>query len=163
MFLRKLNGDLFTILKTTGSPMLTTAFYLVANWRTGVMRFANAGHPKPLLVRRSTSRVEPLVNASGKSQPALGLFENPPYQTTEINLAPGDLMMLFTDGLYEVQGPNEELYSQERLIMDVKDRLDRPAAQLFDELLAAIGGFSVDHEFADDVCLIGMEYQGQPA
>ena len=163
MFLRQLNTDLFTILKTTGSPMLTTAFYLVANWRTGVMRFANAGHPKPLLVRRSTDRVEPLVNASGKSQPALGLFENPPYQTTEINLAPGDLMMLFTDGLYEVQGPNEELYSQERLIMDVKDRLDRPAAQLFDELLAAIGSFSVDHEFADDVCLIGMEYAGKPA
>jgi phosphoserine phosphatase RsbU/P len=163
MFLRKLNADLFTILKTTGSPMLTTAFYLVANWRTGVMRFANAGHPKPLLVRRAPDRVEPLVNASGKSQPALGLFENPPYQTTEINLAPGDLMMLFTDGLYEVQGPNEELYSQERLIMDVKTRMPRPAAQLFDELLAAIGSFSVDHEFADDVCLIGMEYKGKPA
>ncbi|HLX95097.1 MAG TPA: SpoIIE family protein phosphatase [Verrucomicrobiae bacterium] len=163
MFLRKLNADLFTILKTTGSPMLTTAFYLVANWRTGVMRFANAGHPKPLLVRRAPDRVEPLVNASGKSQPALGLFENPPYQTTEINLAPGDLTMLFTDGLYEVQGPNEELYSQERLIMDVKTRMPRPAAQLFDELLAAIGSFSVDHEFADDVCLIGMEYKGKPA
>jgi sigma-B regulation protein RsbU (phosphoserine phosphatase) len=163
MFLRQLNTDLFTILKTTGSPMLTTAFYLVANWRTGVMRFANAGHPKPLLVRRSTDRVEPLINASGKSQPALGLFENPPYQTTELNLAPGDLVMLFTDGLYEVQGPNEELYSQERLIMDVKIRLQKPAALLCDELLAAIGSFSVDHEFADDVCLIGMEYAGKPA
>lgn len=163
VFLRKVNADLFTILKTTGSPMLTTAFYLVANWRTGVMRFANAGHPKPLLVRRSAGRIEPLVNASGKSQPALGLFEEPPYQTTEINLAPGDLMMLFTDGLYEVQGPNEELYSQERLIMDVKDRLSKPAGQLFDELLAAIGHFSVDHEFADNVCLVGMEYTGKPA
>ena len=130
MFLRKLNSDLFTILKTTGSPMLTTAFYLVANWRTGVMRFANAGHPKPLLVRRSAGRIEPLVNASGKSQPALGLFEDPPYQTTEINLAPGDFVMLFTDGLYEVQGPNEELYSQERLIMDVKDRLPKPAGAI---------------------------------
>ena len=162
MFMRKVNADLFTILKTTGSPMLTTAFYLVANWRTGVMRFANAGHPKPLLVRRSAGRIEPLVNASGKSQPALGLFEDPPYQTTEINLAPGDLMMLFTDGLYEVQGPKEELYSQERLIMDVKDRLSKPAGQLFDELLAAIGKFSVDHEFADDVCLVGMEFTGQP-
>ncbi|HEV2435896.1 MAG TPA: SpoIIE family protein phosphatase [Verrucomicrobiae bacterium] len=163
MFLRKINSDLFTILKTTGSPMLTTAFYLVADWRTGVMRFANAGHPKPLLIRRSAGRIEPLVNASGKSQPALGLFEDPPYQTTEVNLAPGDLMMLFTDGLYEVQGPNEELYSQERLIMDVKDRLQKPAGQLFDELLAAIGQFSVDHEFADDVCLVGMEYKGKPA
>ncbi|HLZ53005.1 MAG TPA: SpoIIE family protein phosphatase [Verrucomicrobiae bacterium] len=163
MFLRKVNSDLFTILKTTGSPMLTTAFYLVANWRTGVMRFANAGHPKPLLIRRSAGRIEPLVNASGKSQPALGLFEDPPYQTTEINLVPGDFAMLFTDGLYEVQGPNEELYSQERLIMDVKDRLQKPAGQLFDELLAAIGQFSVDHEFADDVCLVGMEYKGKPA
>ncbi|MGA9779368.1 MAG: SpoIIE family protein phosphatase [Limisphaerales bacterium] len=163
MFMRKVNADLFTILKTTGSPMLTTAFYLVANSRTGVMRFANAGHPKPLLVRRSAGRIEPLVNASGKSQPALGLFEDPPYQTTEINLTPGDLMMLFTDGLYEVQGPNEELYSQERLIMDVKDRLQKPAGQLFDELLAAIGEFSVDHEFADDVCLVGMEFKGKPA
>jgi sigma-B regulation protein RsbU (phosphoserine phosphatase) len=163
MFLRKLNADLFTILKTTGSPMLTTAFYLVANWRTGVMRFANAGHPKPLLVRRPASHVEPLVNASGKSQPALGLFEDPPYQTTEIRIQPGDLVMLFTDGLYEVQGPNEELYSQERLIMDVKARLQMPASQLFDELLAAIGKFSVDNEFADDVCLVGLEYTGKPA
>jgi phosphoserine phosphatase RsbU/P len=163
MFLRKINADLFTILKTTGSPMLTTAFYLVANWRTGVMRFANAGHPKPLLVRRAAGRIEPLVNASGKSQPALGLFEDPPYQTSEVNMVPGDFAMLFTDGLYEVQGPNEELYSQERLIMDVKDRLQKPAAQLFDELLAAIGQFSVDHEFADDVCLVGMEFTGKPS
>jgi len=163
MFMRKVNADLFTMLKTTGSPMLTTAFYLVANWCTGVMRFANAGHPKPLLVRRTASSVEPLVNASGKSQPALGLFEDPPYQTTEIDLVAGDLMMLFTDGLYEVQGPNEELYSQERLIMDVKDRLQKPAGQLFDELLAAIGNFSVDQKFADDVCLVGLEYKGKPA
>jgi sigma-B regulation protein RsbU (phosphoserine phosphatase) len=162
-FLRKLNADLFTILKTTGSPMLTTAFYLVANWRTGIMRFANAGHPKPLVVHRPVGRVEPLANASGKAQPALGLFEDPPYQTSEVNLAPGDFVMLFTDGLYEVQGENEELYSQERLIMDVESRLRTPAGQLFDELLGAISQFSVDHKFGDDVCLVGMEYQGKPA
>ena len=54
-FLRKLNSDLCAILKNTGSPMLTTAFYFVADWQTGVVRFANAGHPKPLLVRRRTA------------------------------------------------------------------------------------------------------------
>jgi sigma-B regulation protein RsbU (phosphoserine phosphatase) len=162
MFLRKLNSDLFTILKNTGSPMLTTAFYLVANLETRVMRFANAGHPKPLLVRRSENRVELLRNASGKSQPALGLFDDPPYQTTEITLAPNDLVMLFTDGLYEVQGPNEELYSQERLVVDVGIRLQKPAAQLFDELLDAIRNFSIDHEFSDDVCMVGMEFTPPP-
>ena len=81
-FLRKLNYDLCAILKNTGSPMLTTAFYAVADCRTGALRFANAGHPKPLLVRRASGVIEPLVNASGRSQPALGLFEDPPYQTS---------------------------------------------------------------------------------
>jgi len=155
-FLRKLNSDLYSILKSTGSPMLTTAFYLVADWRTGKMRFANAGHPKPLLMHRATGRIEPLAHA-GRSEPALGLFDNPPYQTSEVTIAPGDFVMLFTDGLYEVQGRNEELYSQERLMLDVKNLLQKPAAQMFDELLAAIRAFSVDHEFEDDVCLVGME------
>jgi sigma-B regulation protein RsbU (phosphoserine phosphatase) len=163
MFLRKLNSDLSNILKNTGSPMLTTAFYLVADWTTGVMRFANAGHPKPLLVRRSADSVKPLVNVGGQSQPALGLFDDPAYQTTEITLTPGDFVMLFTDGLYEVQGMNEELYSQERMMMDVQNLLSKPNKALFDELLEAIRAFSVSHEFDDDVCLVGMEFAPKQA
>jgi phosphoserine phosphatase RsbU/P len=162
VFLRKLNSDLFNILKTTGSPMLTTAFYFVANCRTGVLRFANAGHPKPLLVRRPENSILLLTNASGHSQPALGLFDDPPYQTTEIKILPGDLIMLFTDGLYEVQGLNEELYSQERLMMDVKNLIAKPIGQLFDELLETVRNFSVSHEFEDDVCLVGMEFFQKP-
>ena len=140
--------------------MLTTAIYLVANWRTGVVRFANAGHPKPLLVRRAAGRIEPLTNASGRGEPALGLFEDVPYQTTEFTLQRGDLLMLFTDGLYEVQGLNEELYSPERLILDMRSLLSKPTGEMFDVLLEGIRGFSVDHEFGDDVCLVGMEYAG---
>jgi PAS domain S-box-containing protein len=159
--LRKLNSDLSNILKTTGSPMLTTAFYFVANCQTGVMRFANAGHPKPLVLRRSENRVETLANACGHGQPALGLFEEPPYETSEATLAPGDLVMLFTDGLYEVQGANEELYTQQRMMLDLQNLIAKPAAQLFDELLETIRAFSTDHEFEDDVCLVGMEFAGQ--
>jgi sigma-B regulation protein RsbU (phosphoserine phosphatase) len=162
-FLRKLNFDLCSILKNTGSPMLTTAFYGVADYQTGKLRFANAGHPKPLLVRRSLGQVEPLANTSGRSQPALGLFDDPPYQSSEITLAPGDFLMLFTDGLYEVQGQNEELYSQERLMLDVKSFLAHPPAVLFDELLSVIRNFAVNGQFDDDVCLVGMDYLGAPA
>jgi sigma-B regulation protein RsbU (phosphoserine phosphatase) len=162
-FLRKLNSDLCAILKNTGSPMLTTAFYAVTDCRTGALHFANAGHPKPLLFRRSLNQVEPLVNASGRSQPALGLFEDPPYQTTEAKINPGDFLMLFTDGLYEVQGENEELYSQERLLLDIKNLLENPPGVLFDKLLQVIRGFAVGGAFDDDVCLVGMDYLGQPA
>lgn len=163
VFLRKLNSDLFNILKTTGSPMLTTAFYFVANWRTGQMRFANAGHPKPLLVRRADNTVTPLANVSGHGQPALGLFDDPPYETTEAQIRPGDLVMLFTDGLYEVQGANEELYSQQRLMLDVKTAINKPASELFDQLLETVRNFSVSHEFEDDVCLVGMDFAHKPA
>ncbi|MEI6197600.1 MAG: SpoIIE family protein phosphatase [Verrucomicrobiota bacterium] len=162
-FLQKLNSDLCAILKNTGTPMLTTAFYFVADWQTGVVRFANAGHPKPLLVRREFRSVEPLANDCGRGQPALGLFEDPPpYQTTETTMVPGDFLMLFTDGLYEVQGANEELYSQQRLMVDVQHLLGQPAGELFDNLLETIRTFSTDREFEDDVCLVGMEFVGLP-
>ncbi len=161
-FLRKLNFDLYSILKNTGTPMLTTAFYLVADCRTGAMRFANAGHPKPLVIRRSLSQVEPLSNACGRGQPALGLFEQPPYETSTATLTPGDFVMFFTDGLYEVQGQDEELYSQQRLVIDVKNLLNHPPGALFDSLIQSIRTFATNGEFDDDVCLVGMDYVGLP-
>jgi len=162
-FLRKLNFDLCSILKSTGSPMLTTGFYAVADSCSGRLRFANAGHPKPLIIRRSLGQVEPLANTSGKGQPALGLFDDPPYTTSETTLIPGDFLMLFTDGLFEVQGQNEELYSQERLMLDVKNFLNHPPGVLFDELIQVIRAFSVNGEFDDDVCLVGVDFIGIPA
>lgn len=161
MFLRKLNSDLCSILKSSGSPMLTTALHVIANAETGVVRFANAGHPKPLLVRRSDNTVKPLVNSTGHSQPALGLFDDPPYQATEITLVPGDLLMLFTDGLYEVQGTNEELYSQQRMILDIQNLIQKPSPQLFDELLESIRVFSLHKQFEDDVCIVGIDFVKQ--
>jgi sigma-B regulation protein RsbU (phosphoserine phosphatase) len=161
-FLTKLNHDLHAILKHTGTPLLTTAFYLIADWRSGLMRYANAGHPKPLLVRRSQKRVEPLVNASGKSQPALGLFEEAVYQQSEVHLTPDDLVMLFTDGLYEVPGAKNDLYTQELLIAGVQQRTQLPASQLFDALLKEIERFSAGEGFTDDVCLVGIELTPSP-
>jgi sigma-B regulation protein RsbU (phosphoserine phosphatase) len=156
-FLTKLNRDLHAILKHAGTLMLTTAFYFVADWRHGTMRYTNAGHPRPLHVRRSAQRVEPLVTPGAKSQPALGLFEDAAYRTSEVELVPLDLVMLFTDGLYEVQDAQHELYTHDLLVAGVEKRLQLPAAQLFDELLEEIRRFSADGKFADDVCLVGME------
>jgi len=160
-FLRKLNSDLLSILKTTGSPMLTTAFYAVMDCATGKLLFANAGHPKPLLLRRSNNSITPLANASGRGQPALGLFEYPTYTTTEVSLEVGDFLMLFTDGLYEVQGQHEEMYSQERLVLDVKKIMALPSSEMFDQLIQVVRSYALNGEFEDDVCLVGMDYLGK--
>jgi sigma-B regulation protein RsbU (phosphoserine phosphatase) len=157
-----LNRDLYSILRHAGTPLLTTAFYLVADCQTGMMRYTNAGHPKPLHIRRTANTAVPLVNASGKSQPALGLFEQAVYETSQVTLAPKDLVMLFTDGLYEVQDAQQQLYSQDLLVTDVQRRAQLSASQLFDELLEQIRRFSAESRFADDVCLVGIEYTGRP-
>jgi len=155
--MNKLNRDLHAILRHAGSPLLTTAFYMVADCRSSKVRFCNAGHPKPLLVHRGAGEVTPLINASGKSQPALGLFPEAVYETTEETVKSKDLVMLFTDGLYEVQNSAGELYSQAMLVASVRQRLNEPAARLFDDLLAEITTYSQGAGFTDDVCLVGVE------
>lgn len=157
-FLTKLNGDLYAILKHTGTPLLTTAFYLVADWQTGLMRYANAGHPKPLHLRRTAGEVLTLQNASGRSQPALGLMEGAQYHTTQVVLGPKDLVLLYTDGLVEVQDRQGELYTPQLLVSAVSRRVDRASSDLFDELLQEIRGFSADGGFSDDVCIVGMDF-----
>jgi sigma-B regulation protein RsbU (phosphoserine phosphatase) len=161
-FLTKLNGDLCAILRHTGTPLLTTAFYLAADWKSGVMLYANAGHPKPLHVRRHAGQVLQVVNASGKGQPALGLMEDAKYQSSEILLSPGDLLLLYTDGLIEVQSPNSDLYTQQLLQSAVQRLLNDPAPKLFDALLDEVREFSGGAPFTDDVCLVGMEVSPQP-
>jgi sigma-B regulation protein RsbU (phosphoserine phosphatase) len=157
VLLTQLNRDLCSILKQTGSPTLITAFYLVANAATGELRYANGGHPKPLLVHRNPASVEPLASAGGKGEGALGLFEKSSYRTSRRQLASGDFIMLFTDGLYEVEGPNQQIYTHEMLAEAVRRRATLPASQLLDELLVEIKGYALGQEFADDVCVVGME------
>jgi sigma-B regulation protein RsbU (phosphoserine phosphatase) len=155
-FLSQLNRDLHSILKHTGTPLLTTAFYLVADWQSGRMRFSNAGHPKPLHLKRKANTVAFLHAGPRPSQPALGLFEEAEYTSSEVALTSGDLVMLFTDGLYEVHNSREELYTQDLLVECLKRNLQTPAHELFDLVLNEIRQFS-DEGFSDDVCLVGME------
>ncbi len=155
--LGQLNQDLRAILRQSGTPMLTTAFYLIADLERGMITYANAGHPKPLRIRRSAGQVDVLANASGKGYPALGLFEGAVYPATQHPLNTGDLIMLFTDGLYDIEGPHQDRISPDWLLAEVRQRANCSAAELFDGLLSHIQALSGGAGFADDVCLVGME------
>ena len=155
--LTRINRDIRAILQQSGTPLFTTAFYLVADLETRQITYANAGHPRPFLIHRQRGEVEILKYADGKARPALGLFENSAYPTASSPLAGGDLVMLFTDGLYEVEGPGHEPFSQDLLLQAVRKHSHLHCDDLFNELLREIPDFAQDHEFTDDVCLVGME------
>ncbi|HEY3913473.1 MAG TPA: SpoIIE family protein phosphatase, partial [Verrucomicrobiae bacterium] len=155
--LTRINSDLRAILQQTGSPLFTTAFYLVADLEKRRIFYSNAGHPRPFLVHRLAGTVEVLKNADGKARPALGLFAESVYPTNSCELNPGDLTMLFTDGLYEVEGANGEQFSQELLLEAVRKHATLNCSDIFTAILSEIQQFSGNHEFSDDVCMVGME------
>ncbi|MEO7297204.1 MAG: SpoIIE family protein phosphatase [Verrucomicrobiota bacterium] len=155
--LTRINRDLRAILKQTGTPLFTTAFYLIADLESRQFFYANAGHPKPFLLHRQSNVVELMKNSDGRARPALGLFHESVYPTSQMPMLPGDLVMLYTDGLYEIEGKEGEQYSPQLLFSAVEKHAKKSCADLFDALLAEVQGFSSSKEFADDVCLVALE------
>jgi sigma-B regulation protein RsbU (phosphoserine phosphatase) len=155
--LTRINSDMRAILQQSGTPLFTTAFYMVADLESRQILYANAGHPKPFLIHRSLGEVEVLKYADGKARPALGFFDDTTYPTASRPLSGGDVVMLFTDGLFEVEGAQNQQFSQELLLEGVRKHARLHCDELFTELLREIPEFSANHEFTDDVCLVGME------
>ena len=156
-FLTGLNRSLVTILRRLDEPLLSTALYLIADVGRNEVRFASAGHPSPLRVQRSSGVVEPLCAYDARHGPALGLFEESAYPTCRCPLSSADLLVLFTDGLYEMHGPDEEEFGLDRLVSAFRQRTELPSAQMLDEILAEVQAFSQRKEFEDDICLVAVE------
>ncbi|HEX9047661.1 MAG TPA: fused response regulator/phosphatase [Verrucomicrobiae bacterium] len=155
-FLGEMNRKLAAILKRLEEPLYATAFYLVADLAAGEMRYAKAGHPAPLHLRSDTGTVEPLP-FPGHAGTALGLFEKADFLTCQRAMLPGDRILLFTDGLYEAANANDEDFGDARLREAVRQRANCALPALLDGVLADVRTFAAGNDFADDVCLLGME------
>jgi sigma-B regulation protein RsbU (phosphoserine phosphatase) len=156
-FLDQMNRALLSILRRTRSPMFASALYLTIDASTGLLRCANAGHPRPLHVRRRDGVVELLGHSNQRPGPALGLFDGTTYPVQEFRVAEGDLIVLFTDGLYEVENAHGELYDQHLLTKAIETRAALPTETIFDETVDEVLRFSATRTFSDDVCLVGIE------
>jgi sigma-B regulation protein RsbU (phosphoserine phosphatase) len=156
-FLSALNLQLRAILERVDEPFIATAFYLTADTATKETQFANAGHPSPLRVRRNERTVERILADVGKSGPGLGLFDGVNYATSYSAFEQNDCILLFTDGLYEVESPDEEQFGIEAVISSLRSHADLPAEQLFNALLADACDFSKKQDFDDDVCIVAVE------
>ncbi|MEO8351891.1 MAG: SpoIIE family protein phosphatase [Chthoniobacteraceae bacterium] len=162
--LTQLNSTYAAIFNRMGSDVtFATAFYGVMDTRTGLLRFANASHPKPFLLQRSTGGID-RVSPSGESSPAaLGLFDATQYATSERTLVPGDTLLLYTDGLSEAENATGELYEARRLPQAIESVREIPLSDTLDRLLADAREFISPCVFDDDICLLAMQFKGAPA
>lgn len=120
-----INRELTKILQQTGAILFATALYAIVDSAAGTLRYSIAGHPFPIHVRRR-QRSADFLHCRIKPGPALGLFPQATYDTRECNVEAGDLVVLYTDGLFEVDGPDDEEFGAARLLQSLSRCAEKP-------------------------------------
>ncbi len=138
---------------------LMTFFLSILNPAAHRLVFCNAGHPYPLRIA-ADGRCDELAAA----HPPLGVRQARPFDRVEIGLDPGDVIVLFTDGIYEAVNSREEAFGMGRIRTTVAASRAGSPRRIRDDLLAAVREFTGGAPFADDVTVIVLKRQaGEPA
>jgi len=156
-FLTELNNEFTRIMKQTGTLVFATVLYCVINIGERGARFARAGHPAPLRVRRTAGEVQTVASGEGSSGPAMGLIPNAQFKTTEAKLAPGDLLLFFTDGVVEVENKAGSDFGIEGLRQSIRSNLDQPTESLLEAIIGDVYKFADSTVLTDDACLVAAE------
>ena len=89
--------------------------------------------------------------------PALGIFNAAAFAETRRPISPKDAVMVFTDGLYEVERTDGSYFDKEALRTAVAELGGKPTPDLLDALLARIKESAAEGEFNDDMCVVGVD------
>ncbi len=82
------------------------------------------------------------------------------YLSSEAILSPGDGVLLFTDGLVDVENPQGQFFTEQMLASAIESALSLHSSSLLDKLLEQTRVFGGDQPYQDDVCLVAMDYHG---
>jgi ammonium transporter len=134
------------VLQTGKGELLMTMAFLHVNLKTGQVAFLNAGHNMPFVVKNGGegTSVTNLVARGSR----LGESGKPEFDVVHTKLEPGDIVVLYTDGLLENHGPDGRVLSVRELKQVLSTR--RPAVEIRDELVARAHGVWGDQPLADD-------------
>ncbi len=127
-----------------------TMVLFVLDGNTHQVTLVNAGHMPPLLRRRSGEVEEVADQIAGVPVGVLPDFE---YEQATLPLAPGELLVAFTDGFSEARNAQDELFGLERVAEALRDAKG-DAAQIGQQIVRRVEQFVGDQDQADDMCLV---------
>ena len=118
------------------------------------LHYFNAGHFDPLIVHADGTTA-----ALSGGGPPLGMFRESTYQMMSSHVAPGDLLVLFTDGLVEMSNPKDEFFGEDGIKDVVCSGRDLPLRDLAAEMLTSAATFSEGQQPDDDLTLFLMRFR----
>lgn len=136
--------------------MFVTVWLGVLDCATGTLRYANGGH-NPAILRCADGSVTWLRSRSGL---LLGGFAGMPYKGFERTMAPGDALVLYTDGVTEAMDEEQRCYGNDRLEALVGSMGDVEPAQAAAAIEADVRAFAGTAEQADDITILVLRYRG---
>ncbi|MEE8201557.1 MAG: GAF domain-containing SpoIIE family protein phosphatase [Candidatus Acidoferrales bacterium] len=132
----------------TDSNVFATLFFADYQDATRRLRYANCGHTPALLLR-----AEGALEELGSTATVMGLFERCEGSTRQVQLAPGDLLVIYSDGVTEAMSDQEEEFGRDRLLDTLRAYRDLPISSLLNLVVATVQEFS-DRELKDDLTLV---------
>ncbi len=139
------------IVDDSKSSMFVTLFYAILDTKEKTIRYVNAGHNPPLLLNAGDHGDIALLKAEGI---ALGVVDDIALESVDIPLKPGDIMVLFTDGVTEAINERNEEFGQARLVKVIRETRMLPAREIRKHIFDEINRFAEDQPQADDITLI---------
>jgi sigma-B regulation protein RsbU (phosphoserine phosphatase) len=137
--------------------MFVTAFGARLDLATGELEYVNAGHT-PTYRLEAGGGVAPLP---GPVDPALGAIEAHAYRSSRLRLAPGDAVVLYTDGVVEAHSPAGEEFQALRLESHLAGCQGVPAERIVQGLVERLEEFASDAPQYDDVTIVALRFQGR--
>jgi len=138
--------------QSTDDEKFATLFYAVLDTRQHRLHYANAGHNDPYLF--SSAHAEPLPLKTGGIM--LGLLPNYPFAEASIELRPGDLLVIYSDGVTEAKNVLEEDFGEERLLAMVRKHSSAPLPDLLSRIVEEVTAFAGSTPQHDDITLVAM-------
>lgn len=133
-----------------------TFFYAVLDEPSGRLRFCNAGHPAPFLIRPG-NQVERLRDGGG----VMGLFPAEHYDGGEVSLATGDAVVLFTDGVAEAHDANGEEFGDAGLLRSLPASGEPSAQAILGSVMSGVADFATG-ELEDDATVLALVVNDVP-
>ncbi len=132
--------------------MFVTLFFGFLDLDTGVLRYVNCGHVRPFLLHAN----DPPKELASVNSPPLGVLERARFQPAEIAIAPGEGMLIISDGIPDMLAPSGDSYGLDRLLADLHEVGHLQAQPLTTTLTERVFAFAADTPQTDDVTMLAI-------
>jgi sigma-B regulation protein RsbU (phosphoserine phosphatase) len=149
------------VYRSTPASKYATFFYAQLDEQRRQLRYVNAGHNAPYLLRAgrrsTTDSAPPEIEQLSVGGTVVGMFPEMGYEEATVELYPGDILLVFTDGVPEAHNPESEEFGEERLQLLLRETAHLPADEISARISAEMKNWIRDAEQYDDLTFIVMK------